>query len=52
VNEPRPSQPSQPQVKPPPSAGRRRNLRTALLLALAALGFYVAFFYAVSHRGG
>lgn len=31
---------------------RRRNLRTALLLAALAAAFYVAFFFAVSHRGG
>jgi len=41
----------EPQIKPRPSA-RRRNLRSALLLAIVALGFYVAFFFAVSHRGG
>jgi hypothetical protein len=49
VNEPQPNQSRQTAGKPPSA---RRNLRTALLLALAALGFYVAFFYAVSHRGG
>jgi hypothetical protein len=27
-----------------------RNLRTAILLALVAVGFYVGFFIAVSHR--
>lgn len=29
----------------------RRNFRTAFVLFLIALGFYVAFFFAVSHRG-
>ncbi|GAC1623894.1 MAG: hypothetical protein NVS9B10_09280 [Nevskia sp.] len=33
-----------------PEVGRR-NFRTALVLFLVALGFYVAFFFAVSHRG-
>jgi hypothetical protein len=31
--------------------GKRRNLRTAAVLGLIALAFYVAFFFAVSHRG-
>jgi len=35
----------------PGTTVRRRNLRVALLLALVALGFYAAFFFAVSHRG-
>lgn len=30
----------------------RRNLRTALWLTLAALGFYGMFFFSMSHRGG
>ncbi|HZR36960.1 MAG TPA: hypothetical protein VFA75_16440 [Nevskia sp.] len=30
----------------------RRNLRTALWLGLVALGFVVAFFWSMSHRGG
>lgn len=30
----------------------RRNLRTALWLTLAALGFYAMFFLSMSHRGG
>jgi len=30
---------------------KKRNQRIAILLALVALGFYVAFFFAVSHRG-
>ncbi|MDR3418425.1 MAG: hypothetical protein P4L83_19830 [Nevskia sp.] len=32
--------------------GSRRNLRTALWLTLVALGFYAAFFWSMSHRGG
>ncbi len=30
----------------------RRNVRTALWLALVALGFVAAFFWSMSHRGG
>jgi uncharacterized membrane protein YjjP (DUF1212 family) len=30
----------------------RRNLRTALWLALLAFGFVAAFFWSMSHRGG
>lgn len=30
----------------------RRNLRTALWLALMAFGFVAAFFWSMSHRGG
>jgi hypothetical protein len=30
----------------------RRNVRTALWLAALALGFVVAFFVSMSHRGG
>ncbi len=30
----------------------RRNVRTALWLALLALGFVAAFVWSVSHRGG
>ena len=30
----------------------RRNVRTALWLAAMALGFMVAFFWSMSHRGG
>jgi hypothetical protein len=30
----------------------RRNLRTALWLALMALGFVAAFVWSMSHRGG
>lgn len=30
----------------------RRNVRTALWLALLALGFVAAFFWSMSHRGG
>lgn len=30
----------------------RRNVRTALWLGLVALGFVVAFFWSMSHRGG
>lgn len=33
----------------PPAA--RRNWRLAVLLAIVAIGFYVGFFFAVSHRG-
>ena len=30
----------------------RRNVRTALWLALLAFGFVAAFFWSMSHRGG
>jgi hypothetical protein len=30
----------------------RRNVRTALWLALVAFGFVAAFFWSMSHRGG
>jgi hypothetical protein len=30
----------------------RRNTRTALILTLVAVGFYLAFFWSMSHRGG
>ncbi len=32
-------------------AAGRRNFWTALVLFLVALGFYVAFFFAVANRG-
>ena len=35
-----------------PRTGLQRRIRwMAILLALVALGFYVAFFFSVSHRG-
>ena len=36
----------------PGSPLARRNLRTALWLSLVALGFYLAFFWSMSHHGG
>jgi hypothetical protein len=39
-------------VNDPERERARRNLRTTLWLSLAALGFYLAFFFSMSHRGG